>query len=192
MPVYEEVLIDTWSHSKPLYSRISCTAIPIGAPPRQMPTRKVGRKPLRTTCKASSMESRSSDSAEMNILSMGSAGIVVLRMRSRRYGSCQRNLSKYNVNFAASRWRSLTSRRCVFAILRPLADNLPHDHGADAIGRFHRRIEARITCVFLEQVLRGAHTGRRHGVVAGRAQHHDALLVDFARGVQVSQGLKSA
>src|SRR5216683_7447224 len=63
----------------PLYSRISWTAIPIGAPPRQIPTRKVGLKPLRTTCRPSSIESRNSESAEMKILSKGPNGIVVLR-----------------------------------------------------------------------------------------------------------------
>src|SRR6202166_1585409 len=96
MPVYEEVRIETWSHSMPLYSRISCTAMPIGAPPRQIPTRKVGRKPLRTTCRPSSIESRNSESAEIKYLSKGSSRIVVLpqgilhdhRRRSLRGASC--------------------------------------------------------------------------------------------------------
>src|ERR1700722_15948830 len=79
MPVYDEVRIATWSHSIPLYSRISCTAMPIGAPPRQTATRKVGRKPLRTTCRPSSIESRSSELAEMKIFSMGSDDILTLR-----------------------------------------------------------------------------------------------------------------
>src|SRR6267154_192235 len=82
MPVYDEVRIATWSHSIPLYSRISCTAMPIGAPPRQTATRKVGRKPLRTTCKPSSIESRSSEFAEMKIFSMGSDDILTLRAGS--------------------------------------------------------------------------------------------------------------
>src|SRR5712671_5936631 len=82
MPVYDEVLIATWSHSIPLYSRISCTAMPIGAPPRQTATRKVGRKPLRTTCKPNSIESRSSEFAEIKIFSMGSDDILTLRAGS--------------------------------------------------------------------------------------------------------------
>ena len=40
--------------------------MPMGAPPRHMATRKVGRKPLHTTRLASSIESRSRSSAEMN------------------------------------------------------------------------------------------------------------------------------
>ena len=40
------------------------TAMPTGAPPRHSATRKVGLKPLRTMCMASSIESRSSDSLE--------------------------------------------------------------------------------------------------------------------------------
>src|SRR5258708_33028580 len=65
-----------------LYSRISWTAMPIGAPPRQIPTRKVGLKPLRTTCRPSSIESRNSESAEMKILSEGPKDIVVLRAQA--------------------------------------------------------------------------------------------------------------
>src|SRR6202051_907174 len=93
IPVYEEVRIDTWSHSMPLYSRISWTAMPIGAPPRHIPTRNVGLKPLRTTCRPSSIESRNSESAEMKILSEEPADIVVLRTQGiahthrRSYGS---------------------------------------------------------------------------------------------------------
>src|SRR5882757_6664196 len=64
-----------WSQWIPLYSRISCTAMPMGAPPRQTPTRKEGRKPLRTTCSPSSIESRNSDSAEMKIFSSDS-GVI--------------------------------------------------------------------------------------------------------------------
>src|SRR5260370_31086265 len=67
----------------PLYSRISWTAIPTGAPPRQIQTRKVGLKPLRTTCKQSSIESRNSESAAMKILSEGPTDIVGLRAQGR-------------------------------------------------------------------------------------------------------------
>jgi len=45
--------------------------MPIGAPPRHMATRNVGRKPLRTMRRASSIESRSSESAEIKCFSMG-------------------------------------------------------------------------------------------------------------------------
>src|SRR2546423_1085242 len=43
--------------------------MPIGAPPRQMATRNVGLNPLRTIRMASSIESRSSDWAEMKTFS---------------------------------------------------------------------------------------------------------------------------
>src|SRR5579863_3257073 len=59
--------------------------MPIGAPPRQIPTRKVGLKPLRTTCRPSSIESRNSESAEMKILSKGPIDIVVLRAQGIGY-----------------------------------------------------------------------------------------------------------
>src|SRR3984893_19259745 len=102
MPVYDEVRIATWSHSTPLYSRISCTAIPIGAPPRQTATRKVGRKPLRTTCKPNSIESRSSEFAEMKTFSMGSDDILTLRAGSwGRILLLHRYPSKCGGNFAA-------------------------------------------------------------------------------------------
>src|SRR6266446_5790637 len=58
----------------PWYSSTSWTVMPIGEPPRQIATRNVGRKPLRTICMASSIESRSSDSAEMNTLSTACEG----------------------------------------------------------------------------------------------------------------------
>src|SRR5437879_4570230 len=58
----------------PWYSSTSWTVMPIGEPPRQMATRNVGLKPLRTICMASSIESRSSDSAEMNTLSTACEG----------------------------------------------------------------------------------------------------------------------
>src|SRR3974390_2254719 len=45
--------------------------MPIGAPPRHTATRNVGLKPLRTICIPSSMESRSNDSAEMKVFSIG-------------------------------------------------------------------------------------------------------------------------
>src|SRR5580692_3971770 len=61
------------------YSSTSCTAIPIGAPPRHMATRNVGRNPLFTTSLASSIESRSRELAEMKSLSMGEAYFKSLR-----------------------------------------------------------------------------------------------------------------
>src|SRR4030088_2022831 len=74
-----------------LYSRISWTAMPMGAPPRQTPTRKVGLNPLRTTCRPSSMESRNSESAEMNILSKGPKDIVVLRTQGKAHDGRRRS-----------------------------------------------------------------------------------------------------
>jgi len=59
----------------PWYSSVSWTEIPIGAPPRQMATRNVGLKPLRTMRMARSIESRSSESAEMKTFSMAGAGL---------------------------------------------------------------------------------------------------------------------
>src|SRR2546422_8599381 len=58
----------------PWYSSTSWTVMPIGEPPRQMATRNVGLKPLRTICMASSIESRSSDWAEMNTFSTACEG----------------------------------------------------------------------------------------------------------------------
>src|SRR6266704_2875427 len=59
----------------PWYSSVSWTAMPIGAPPRQIATRNVGLKPLRTIRMASSIESRSSESAEMKTFSMAGEGL---------------------------------------------------------------------------------------------------------------------
>src|ERR1700728_2083411 len=71
------------------YSSTSCTAIPMGAPPRHMATKKVGRNPLLTTNLASSIESRRSESAEIKSLSTGTKltlegwlAATVLRRRS--------------------------------------------------------------------------------------------------------------
>src|ERR1700733_12758281 len=63
------------------YSSTSCTAIPIGAPPRHMATRNVGRNPLFTTSLASSIESRSRELAEMKSLSMGGKLTVTRALR---------------------------------------------------------------------------------------------------------------
>src|ERR1700731_1736445 len=62
--------------------------MPIGAPPRQMATRNVGLNPLRTIRMASSIESRSSDWAEMNTFStageaLGDVTNAFLRRRPR-------------------------------------------------------------------------------------------------------------
>src|SRR6266850_6521060 len=58
----------------PWYSSTSWTVMPIGVPPRQMATRNVGLNPLRTIRMASSIESRSSDSAEMKTFSTACDG----------------------------------------------------------------------------------------------------------------------
>src|SRR5229473_8011219 len=87
----------------PLYSRISWTAIPIGAPPRQIPTRKVGLKPLRTTCRPSSIESRNSESAEMKVLSKGPDDIVVLRAQSVAYDLLMTRRRSYDSGVCAVR-----------------------------------------------------------------------------------------
>src|ERR1700694_5109030 len=74
----------------PWYSSTSCTVMPIGAPPRHTATRNVGRKPLRTIRRASSMESRNSDSAEMKTFSIvasgGGRGLFLQHVLSGRVG----------------------------------------------------------------------------------------------------------
>src|SRR5688572_31927215 len=50
--------------------------MPIGAPPRHTPTTNEGRNPLRRMSRPSCRESRSSDSAEMNVFSIGASDIA--------------------------------------------------------------------------------------------------------------------
>jgi len=76
IPVYDEVLIETWSHSMPLYSRISWTAMPNRAPPRQISHQEGRPETAANDLQASSIESRNSESAEMKILSKGPIDIV--------------------------------------------------------------------------------------------------------------------
>src|SRR3982750_2332013 len=52
--------------------------MPIGAPPRQTPTRKVGRNPLFRIRRPSSKESCNSDWAEMNVFWIGSKSETVV------------------------------------------------------------------------------------------------------------------
>src|ERR1700741_4351741 len=57
--------------------------MPIGAPPRQTPTRKEVRNPLLRTCSPSSKESCNSDCAEMKVFWMVSGTMVVLIAKRR-------------------------------------------------------------------------------------------------------------
>ena len=59
-----------WSVFSPWCSKSSCTAMPMGAPPRHKATMNVGLYPLASTRCASSNESASNESAEMNNLSI--------------------------------------------------------------------------------------------------------------------------
>src|SRR5882757_9443698 len=88
--------------------------MPIGAPPRHIPTRNVGLKPLRTTCRPSSIESRNSESAEMKILSEGLTDIVALRTQGITYAhrrSYDSHKSSVRSRFARPGGTPLRNRR---------------------------------------------------------------------------------